>query len=172
MLEIMVVVAIASTLILIAIPSFQATMTRNRIAGEVSDFFTALQFTRSEAIKQGSAVSMCASRDQVKCNTTNVNAWQDGYIVFTDVNNSGAVDSGDVILKVWPAYTGTETAVASNSLSAFTFNRQGFAVGLPANPVSVAVSAATKTDVSNNRCILISLTGRIQAKSPTAGVCI
>lgn len=171
LLEVMVVVAIALTLTVIAVPSFQATMTRNRIAGQVSDFFTALQFTRTEAIKQGSSVSMCASRDQLKCNTTNANAWQDGYIVFTDINNNGAIDSGDVILKVWLASTGTETAVASNSLSAFTFNRQGFAAGLPSNPVTVAISAAAKKDTSNNRCIMISLTGRIQTKAPTDGVC-
>ena len=171
LLEVLVVIAIASILLIVAVPSFTTTITRNRIASEVNDLFSALQFARSEALKQGAPVSVCASRDQVTCNTTNVNAWQGGFIVFTDPNGNAVVDTGDVILRKWPAYAGSETAVASNSLGAFTFNRQGFAAGLPANPVSVAVSAVTGADTTNNRCIVISLAGRIQTKVPTAGVC-
>lgn len=166
------VIAIASILLVVAVPSYLATITRNRIASEVNDLVSALQFARSEAVKQGATVSVCASRDQATCNTINANTWQGGYIVFNDINGNAAVDPGDTIMRKWPVYTGAETAVASNSLSAFTFNREGFAAGLPANPVSVAVNAVTGADTRNNTCIMISLAGRIQAKAPTAGVCI
>jgi type IV fimbrial biogenesis protein FimT len=171
LIEVIVVVGIAAILMLVAVPSYTATIVRNRLASETNELVTALQFARSEAIKEGSAVSVCASRNQVTCNTTTSNSWHEGFIVFSDPNNNGAIDAGDVILRNWPAYKGGETAVASNGLSVFTFNRQGFAAGLPANPVTLAVSADANTSASNNQCIVISLAGRIQTKAPIAGVC-
>jgi type IV fimbrial biogenesis protein FimT len=99
LIELMVTLAILAVLLAIAAPSFRDFLLDSRMSAESNEFLTALQFTRSEAVKRNGTVSMCSSGDGEGC--ANSGNWAQGWIVFVDLDGDGAFDSGsDTILRV------------------------------------------------------------------------
>ena len=170
LIELLVTMAIAVILAMIALPSYSSIMNRNRVAGEVNQFVTALQFARSEAAKQGLNAVVCVSTDQSTCSTSSRDFIQ-GYIVFVDANNNGIRDSNEPILRAQSQSPGGDAAVPSNNLAAFRFNREGFLAALPANPVSIFFGAQAGADLKSSRCLMISLTGRLQVQTANNSSC-
>lgn len=97
----MVTVAVTAILMGVAVPSFNTLMLNNRSVALGEDIASALNFVRSEAVKRGGRVSLCASNDGATC----AGNWVDGYIAFVD--NAAADDAGAAVvgnvLKVWEA---------------------------------------------------------------------
>jgi type IV fimbrial biogenesis protein FimT len=144
--ELIVVMGIVAILAAIAVPSYQYMTNSNRITAEINGLLGDLQFARSEAIKEGVSVQVCVSTDGATCATGGNNNWQDGWIVLA---------SGITLpLRAQSAFTSTDTLVANNSLSAITFNREGFAAGLPASLEVLTLHAATPTTAST-RCLTV-----------------
>ena len=117
LIELMVTISVAAILLVIAIPNFRTFVLNNRITGQANDMMTALNYARSEAIKRGLPVSMRSS-----AGSTN---WSTGWFVFSDPSGNGAVDVGDITLRVWPALGGANTLNAG--LISVTFDSSGFA---------------------------------------------
>jgi type IV fimbrial biogenesis protein FimT len=157
LLELLITMAIAGILLTIAVPSFRYVTNANRIAGEVNGLLGDLQFARAEAIKEGRTVTVCVSTDGATC--TNSTAWQSGWIVFSDPTNVGVVDPGEGILRVQGAFSSSDTYVASNNVSAITFNREGYAIGI-ANGTLITLHDATDTSAWT-RCLSINLSGEM-----------
>ena len=63
LVEVIVVVAIVAILSAVAAPSFVGMTQRFRIITVASGFVGDLRLARSEAVRQGSPVSICASTD-------------------------------------------------------------------------------------------------------------
>ena len=85
-------------------PSFLETVRNNRLIAQNNEFVGALNFARSEALKRGDSVSMCASADQATC--SGATDWSTGWIVFNDLNGNGDLDAGDgldPLLQAWAA---------------------------------------------------------------------
>ena len=156
LIELMVVMVIAGILLAIAIPSYTYVTNANRIAAEINGLLGDLQYARSEAIKQGQTVSICVSQDGATCSGNNT--WQNGWIVFSDVNGNGAVDTGDTVLRVKSAFVGSDSFIANNSIAAVTFNREGFAIGLPNGGVLVTLHSSPVNKAST-RCLSLTLIG-------------
>ena len=158
MIEMLMTIAIAAILMGIAIPSFRYITNANRIAGELNGLVGDLQLARAEAIKEGRTVTVCQSSDGANC-TGNAASWQGGWIVFSDPTNVGVVDAGETIIRKQKPFSGSDTFAASNGVSAITFNREGYAVGI------VAGTLLTLNDSSNNsawtRCLSINFSGRM-----------
>jgi type IV fimbrial biogenesis protein FimT len=155
LVEMLMTMAIVAILMAIAIPSFRYITNSNRIAGEVNGLLGDMQFARAEAIKEGRNVSVCISADGASC--SNVTTWQNGWIVFMDPTNVGTVDAGETVLRVQPAFTGTDTFLASNTVGVVTFNREGYAIGI-ANGTLITLQDSTAT-TSWTRCLSINLVG-------------
>jgi type IV fimbrial biogenesis protein FimT len=62
LIELIIVIVIIAIVAAFAVPSFQEVVRRNRIMGYTSEFVTAVQTARSEAIKRGNDVSLKANR--------------------------------------------------------------------------------------------------------------
>lgn len=104
LMELMITLAIVAIVLAVGIPSFQEMMRENRLAAQTNAFLTALNLARSEAIKRGRRVTLCASADGATC--AGDDGYQQGWIVFVDASNPvGAtkptVDPGDVVLRVY-----------------------------------------------------------------------
>lgn len=150
-------IAVAAIVTMIAVPSFRYVTNSNRIAGEVNGLLGDLQFARSEAIKEGRFVTVCVSTDGATC--TGGTAWKGGWIVYSNPSNSTAVAAGS-ILRVQSPFTGTDTFAASNTVSAITFNREGYAIGI-ANGTLITLQDSTSNTVWT-RCLSVSLNGMSQ----------
>lgn len=92
-MELMLTIVILAILATIAVPNFQSALQNNRLTGQANEIVAALQFARSEALKRGLPVEMCASSDGATCGGN----WNQGWMVFADL-------PGDPIevLRVWP----------------------------------------------------------------------
>jgi len=165
--ELVVVMGIVAVLMAIAIPSYKFVTNSNRIASEVNGLLGDLQFARSEAIKEGQSVSVCVSTSGTGC--TGGTAWQNGWIVFSDANGNGSVDAGDLVLRTQSTFSGTDTFTANNSMTAVTFNREGFAAGLP-NGALVTLHAATPVSGST-RCLSMTMVGLMAVQLYNGGTC-
>jgi type IV fimbrial biogenesis protein FimT len=157
LVEVLITMAIAAILLSIAVPSFRYVTNSNRIAGEQNGLVGDLQFARAEAIKEGRTVTVCVSTDGNTC--ANASTWQSGWIVFSDPTNVGVHDAGETLFRFQKTFSGTDTFVASNNVSTITFNRDGYAVGIP-NGTLITLHDATNTSAWT-RCLSVNLSGEL-----------
>lgn len=155
LIELMVVLALVAVFALIGIPSYRSITTTNRMATEMNAFVGDLQFARSEAIKRGQFVTICASSTGAACLGANTTNWTPGWIVFADANNNDVVDAGESVIRIQAALQGGD-GLASNLGGAITFNRNGFTAN--AQTLSLNDSAST---TQRRLCASISTVGRV-----------
>jgi len=157
LLELLIAMTVASILLTIAVPSFRYVTNSNRVAAEVNGLLGDLQFARAEAIKEGRTVTVCTSNDGATC--ANVTTWQSGWIVFSDPTDVGVVDPGETILRQQAAFSSTDTFNASQGVSVITFNREGYAIGIP-NGSLLELHDATNTSAWT-RCLVVNMSGEM-----------
>ena len=110
LIELLVVIAIAVILTMVAVPSFNATITSTRMAGEINTLLSTLNFARSEASKRGQQVSVCPVSGTACAAST---SWTTGWQVLqpdtsTQLNISAGVNHGDTLtstLTTYPVFT-------------------------------------------------------------------
>ncbi|HRP74347.1 MAG TPA: GspH/FimT family pseudopilin [Rhodocyclaceae bacterium] len=93
LIELLLAITVLAVLLGIGVPSFQETIRTNRTATLTNDLVAALQFARSEAIRRGQNVMLCAGNDFTDCNGD----WLDGWFITSDPTTASAV------IRVWPA---------------------------------------------------------------------
>ena len=107
LIELMFTVVVMAVLLAIGVPNFRDFLRNSRMAAQGNDLLSALNLTRSEAVKRRAPVTLCAG-------TTNCAAvdFEDGWLVFVDTDSDGAVDVGeDVLRRHDPMPQGVTTAV-------------------------------------------------------------
>jgi type IV fimbrial biogenesis protein FimT len=158
LVELMIVSSIVAILLAIGVPSFRYVTSSNRATTEINGLLGDLQFARSEAIREGQQINVCATTNGTSCVTSGT-TWNNGWLVMQGAN----------ILRIQPAFTSQDTLQSDNSIKVVSFSREGFAWGLP--------SAITFTlhDSSSNaqytRCLSVTIIGALSTQiggKPTA----
>jgi type IV fimbrial biogenesis protein FimT len=163
--ELMVVTTIVAILMGIGVPSFRYVTTANRVSAEVNALLGDMQYARSEAVREGQTVTVCASTDGATCTGGVNNTWQGGWIVFSDANNDQTVQAGtEPVLRVKNTFSGQDTF--TSTVNAVTFNREGFAVALPNAGILLTVHESTSNSVYT-RCLQVTLVGTVKTVSHT-----
>lgn len=126
LIEILVVVSILGILTALALPSFNDTIEAQAAMSEFRRINTMLNLARSEAIKRGGNVSICASDDGLDCDLNN---WSNGYIIFVDNNGdangaAGTIDAGDEVIRAYNA-AGSSSNITM-TVGMLTYNSMGF----------------------------------------------
>lgn len=114
LIELLTVITIVAVLAAVGVPSFQETIVRNRMVAQSNEFLSALNFTRSEAIKRGHSVTMCRSTNATSC--ANTGGWESGWLTFSDPNGNGTMDTGEASIRVWPALSAGFTLKGNTSV--------------------------------------------------------
>lgn len=117
LVEMMIVIALASILMLVVVPTFQETVKNNRLFRQSNDFYSTLMRARSEAMSRVQRVTVCASSDQATCTGT----WSDGWIVFEEdiAQTDGTVDTGEDILHVVQALSDGNTLAGTTDVATY-----------------------------------------------------
>lgn len=166
MLEVLMVIAIAAILVAVALPSMQDTISRNARDSIQLDLLTSLALARSQAVTLSVTTSVCHSANQTSCSNSTGSDWNDGWLVFSDFDGDGVLDSGDgdELLQVHPpanGIVGIELLNSSNSTlsnefvqfdeDGFLNNSTGGAYFKFCDPANVA---------ANTRAVWVTNTGR------------
>lgn len=119
LVELMVTIAIATILLVIAVPSFQTVINANRLASAANELVASIQVARLQAVRFDKRVELCLSTN---ANTSSPTCAADnsttatGWIVFTDNDQDGTYSSGDDLLRVGTVNSAVQI-LGSSSLS-------------------------------------------------------
>jgi type IV fimbrial biogenesis protein FimT len=168
MTELLVTMGIAAMLMAIGVPSYRYVTYSNRVSTEINSLLGDMQYARSEAVKEGQAVTMCpASTDYTACVTAT--SWQSGWIIFQDVNNNQTIASSANILRVRQALGSQDSLVSDNTMQFVTFNREGFATNFPATTTGYVTFTlhTTPNKAQWARCMQVFSTGMMNTERTT-----
>ncbi|MDE2220503.1 MAG: GspH/FimT family pseudopilin [Gammaproteobacteria bacterium] len=167
LIELLVVIAIAAILAFVADAAFQSTISGTRVRTEANNLLGDLEYARAEAVKRGLPVTACPSTDSLSC--SGGFEWNSGWIVFTDPNANGVVDPGEVVLHLQAPVPGGNSFVLNNLVKSITFNRNGYAIGLPAGTQLTLHDRTANPALT--RCLTISMVGLL-AIQRAGGTCL
>jgi len=95
--------AIASTLLVIALPAFQTQVRNGRIAAASTDLLSTLMHARAEASARSVPVTVCKRNEAATgCLTGASDTWDGGWMTFVDEDGEGDFETaaGDEIIQV------------------------------------------------------------------------
>jgi len=90
LIELGAVLAIASIMLTIGVPSFRSLIQSQRITTVTNEFFVAINLTRAEALQRGGRVDL-VPKDVA-------GDWSKGWVVFVDENNNQRPDAGERLI--------------------------------------------------------------------------
>jgi len=96
LIELLVTVAVLVVLLVVGVPEYRRMTENNRQVSAINTIVGDLNLARTEAVKRGRTVTLCGSTDGATCNTAN---WENGWIVFVNLNGDTVVDAGDVLIS-------------------------------------------------------------------------
>jgi len=111
-----VVVALAVILATLAAPSFQGFIQNTRASSRANEFISAVSLARSEAVKRGTEVELCASADAASCSGVHSD-WTTSWIVQEE-------GSGNPI-RAWSDMASGMKLNEASKLTSVTFNSRG-----------------------------------------------
>lgn len=166
LVELLVTVTIVSILLAIGVPNLTDFIRNTRVRSATFDLLSDLNFARSEAIKGGSGVTLCKSTDGIACSTGTA-GYETGWLVFSDCNTNGALDSSDCdgdginesepLLRAHAALSNVTLKGNTNIANRITFRANG-----RANPIGT-YSLCLGTEL--RREVVVSLLGQIRLET-------
>ncbi len=127
LIELMIALGVMGILVSISMPSFQDAAENMATDSQSSVLITTLSLARTESVKRGNDVSICATSSGEDCNGGD---WSDGWMVFVDANGDadggqGSVDAGDTVVRIWTAERGTELTFTTDLMQ---FDNLGYSL--------------------------------------------
>jgi len=123
LIEVMVTLVVGLVVVGIGAPKLSNMLKSNQLTTSVNDLVYALYIARSEAMKSGTA-SICISSDQTNCTTTG--SWDQGWIVFSDVNSDCTLNVGEMVIKTTEGLGNLINVGNTGIGTCFTYGGNGF----------------------------------------------
>lgn len=155
LIELLITLAVAAILLTVAVPAMQGIIQRNTLTVATDKLIHAIQYTRSEAIRQGRQVTLCKSADGVDCATTG--DWSQGWIVYAPETDGAPANLLRVQAALAPQIKITGN---SNVETDIVYDTLGFGHG---SNGTLTVEIENTTRVIE---VVISNTGRVRTQFP------
>ena len=159
LLELIIVIAILGISMAIAAPGLSTMIANNRISSNASDFASALQLAKAEAVARLNPVIIC-KKNAASTDCITDGDWSQGWIVFSDDNGNGGIDApGEVVLLIHEALHerisfGGNTAEVDSSI---TFRPSGTS---SVTTTSTLIMCDERGFDYSSRGIMVTITGR------------
>ena len=131
LIELMVTVAVLAILSSIAIPSMIQLIDKSRVSGTVSEYVAAINLARSEAVRRGGRVTICAAQTPTACKAGGGD-WTAGYIVFADdgpapgdPGTPRTLDAGEEVIKQRGDWAGVATVLGPATVRRISYVASG-----------------------------------------------
>ena len=162
LLELMVTLAVLALLASVAVPQLTGVIRSVRAQSEMAGFMGTLQLARAEAIRTGWTVSVCGSSDGRGCAGL-PDVWENGWLAFVDANANHLPDPGETLLQVGQRLPTADTLRSNQGLGAISFNREGWAVGIPAGTRVLLQTSPPQPGAT--RCLSLAPSGRMDLQT-------
>jgi len=159
--ELLIALTVASVLMVIGVPSFQAVIDNQRMTSVTNEMVMTLNLAKSEAVKRVAYVSICKSSDGVNC-SAGVAGWNNGWIVFANTTNANldSIDVGDEIIRVYPGLRQSFTFSPIGTITSFLSFRPGGTIGTAAADITGTLTVCDERGAAFARGIVLGLSGR------------
>lgn len=178
LIELLVALAVAATLLVVAVPAFLNLIVDHRLATRANEFMTALAMARSEALKLNLRVTLCKSANagasSPSCDETA--GWNAGWVLFVDNtwmtgNLPAVIDGPDTVLRAFPIAGSSATFDGGVNYGAgISYLGSGISRGIKLGGSPGLANGTFKLcDGQKGRDIVISATGRARVVQTTCG---
>ena len=163
LIELAIVAAVVAILLGVGTPGMSRSIAARALSAQVAEFIAALRFARSEALKRGAVVTVCAAdatSTPPRCQSHDAD-WRGGWLVFVDRGARGVIGADDRMLRVQQplAHSGgvpgtrasisfNASGVSTDASSHYLFNAPP-AADLPP-PVMVCVSKQGRPRIASS----------------------
>lgn len=154
-IELIITITLVSILLLLIFPTMHDLYGRNTSQSQADKIKTALEFARSEAIRQNTSITFCKSKSFTDCDGD----WNDGQIIKNSKNvilrTFDPLPQGDVL--VWQSsFSGSKNDYLTFTSTGTTDGQQGSFFYCPGN------------SAQNNIAIIIQQTGSMRISDRTS----
>jgi len=133
--ELMITVAIVGVVLAVGVPNMVAYSQNSRMTSTANDLHAAFHLARSEASRAKTFITICASANSMAGTPTCNGNWDEGYIVFLDLDGSVQTGVGESILFRQGALPEGVILKVINNAKYFSFAGTGLGRGqVGANP--------------------------------------
>lgn len=153
LVELLVALTVLVLLVTQAAPAFHKLYLKQLLRSQSNLLYSSLIQARSEAIKRGQPITLCASMGDSQC-ATNQSNWSQGWLLFSDLNNNRQYDADEPRLQL-TKLSATSPALLWNRKRSIRFDNRGQSKGYNG---SFTLCAGASQPMS--RKIILSNTGR------------
>jgi len=128
--ELMVTLLIVGVVMTLGIPNLTAFTQNSRMTSTANELHASFQLARSEAARSKSNITVCASDNSMEALANCGGTWDQGYIIFVDVDGNilrAGVD--ETVLRAHPAMDSSVTLNVANGATFFSFAPTGLGRG-------------------------------------------
>jgi len=135
--ELLITLLVLGVVLTFGIPNLSEFTQNSRLAGASNDLLASFQLARSEAARSKTNITICASNNSLDANANCGGTWDDGWIVFIDMNGDlTRAGAGENVLRAYPAPPSGVSVLPDNGATYFSFAGTGLGrgdvAGLPA----------------------------------------
>ncbi len=128
--ELLITMLIVGVVLSLGIPNLTAFTANSRVTTTSNDLLSALAVARSEAARSKTNVTVCASNDSMTAAPTCSGTFDDGWIVFADLNGDIArAGANENVLRAFPAIDAALDIVTNGGATYFSFAGTGLGRG-------------------------------------------
>lgn len=167
LVETMVVVGLVAVLAALAIPSFVVVIQQARLSTATHELMSAISLARSEAIKRNARVVLCVANGEASTCALTGN-WQQGWLLFEDVNHNGLRDNTERVIRQQPAFHSELVIQGNGPVSRYvSFLGTGRSQLLSGAMQAGTISLCHRNSGVQGRAIVMNVVGRPRVKTWT-----
>lgn len=159
LVEMMVAVAVLAILLTIGLPAFGGLISNQRLDSSAEALMRSVQFTRGEAARQNRHITIAPLGSH----------WHDGWVIFLDADNNGALDAGETILREDRPPSAIHIHANSPIASYLRYNAQGESELLNGGFQSGTFSFCPTQPDAEGRQLIINRVGRARIQRAQLG---
>lgn len=172
--DVLITVSLMGVLSAVAVPAYKSMHIKNRFASEVNALVGSLHYARSESIKRGQDVVICATQNSAADRPTcseNGN-WHEGWMVFVapdTLPDPARPDSSDDVLRIQENFGNQDEMTDNVARALIIFDRNGFTSNARTIQLCDAGTHNSSTRNLSAKGVVVSMVGRVRLATDSNG---